>query len=409
MFKSNLEKYADLVVKVGVNVQKDQEVIINSTVETSDLARLITKKSYEAGARNVFVRYRDDIVNKMKIDMAPEEALEETRKWMIDGLLENHLKKGAAIISIIASDPDLLKDCDPNRVKKSMIAGQKASKAYKDYIMGGNTCWSLVAYPNDKWAKKVFPELSKEDAIDALWDKIFEVTRINSDNPIAEWETHLNTLDEKKNTLNNYKFKQLVYKSSGTDLTIDLSDRHVWLAGADDSNSGTRFLANIPTEEVFTAPLKTGLNGYVSSTKPLSYSGNLIEDFKITFENGKIVDFEAKKGEETLKNLIETDEGSHYIGEVALVPHNSPISNTETVFFNTLFDENASCHLAIGSAYPSCFEDFQNLSEEDFEKYEINQSLTHVDFMIGSDDLSVVGITDDGEKVDILKEGNWAI
>lgn len=408
-YLENLEKYAELAVNVGINVQEGQEVILNAPINTADLAQLITKKCYEAGASDVIVRYRDQITTHTKLKMAPEKTLKKARQWEIDGLLKEHVKKGAALISIISDDPDLMKDISPERMKTYMITQQKSAKEYKEYVMAGNSSWSLVAYPNKEWAERVFPDLKGEDAINRLWKDIFEITRIDTEDPVEAWNDHISTLNNKVNFLNENKIKKLIYKSEGTNLTIELSEKHLW-CGADDENvDNVNYLANIPTEEVFTLPKKDGVNGYVSSTKPLSYSGNLIENFKITFKDGKIVDFEAEKGEEYLKNLIETDEGSKYLGEVALVPHKSPISDKNTIYYNTLFDENASCHLAIGNAYMSCVKDGNNMSEKELEAIGFNTSLTHVDFMIGSADLDITGVTFDGREIKIFENGNWAI
>jgi len=408
-YLENLEKYAELAVNIGINVQKDQEVILNAPINAFDLTRLITKKCYEAGAKNVIVRYRDELITHTKLSMAPETSLKKARQWEIDGLLNEHVKNGAALLSIISSDPDLMKDIDPKRMKTHMLTQQKSSKEYKDYVMSGNAPWSLVAYPNKEWAERVFPDLKGQEAIDALWAHIFEMTRIDQEDPVEAWENHINLLNEKVAFLNNNKMKKLVYKSKGTDLTIELSEKHLWCGADDETFSGINYLANIPTEEVFTLPKKNGVNGYVSSTKPLSYSGNLIENFKITFKDGEIVDYEAEKGYDALKNLIETDDGSKYLGEVALVPFNSPISNKDTIYFNTLFDENASCHLAIGNAYMSCVEDGNNMSDDELEAIGFNKSLSHVDFMIGSKDLNIIGTTFDGKEIQIFKDGDWAI
>lgn len=340
--------------------------------------------------------------------MAPEESLKEARKWEIDGYLENHIKKGAALLSIISSDPDLMKDIAPDRMKAYTMAQQTAAKEYREYVLGGNSPWSLLAYPNIAWAERVFPDLKGQDAIDKLWEHIFEITRIDQEDPVEAWKNHLKNLNEKVDFLNDNKMQKLVYKSKGTDLTIELSEKHQW-CGADDTNiNDINFLANIPTEEVFTLPKKNSLNGYVTSTKPLSYTGNLIENFKITFKDGEIVDYEAEKGYDALKNLIDTDEGSKFIGEVALVPFDSPISNKNTIYYNTLFDENASCHLAIGSAYMSCVVGGNNMDENELKEVGVNKSLTHVDFMIGSADLQITGITFDGREIKIFENGNWA-
>jgi len=296
-YLENLEKYASLIVNVGLNVQKGQEVILNAPINTVDLARLIVRKSYEAGASDVIVRYSDEKITHTKLELSNEENLKNVRKWEYDGMLENHVKNGAALFSIISSDPDLMKDIDPDKMKTYTISQQKAAKEYKNYIMSGNSPWSLAAYPNKEWAERVFPNLKGQDAIDKLWEHIFEMTRIDQDDPVKAWNEHISNINEKVEFLNANKMKKLIYKSPVTDLTIELSEKHLW-CGADDELSGEnkiKYLANIPTEEIFTLPKKNGINGYVTSTKPLSYSGNLIEDFKITFKDGKIIDFDLMK------------------------------------------------------------------------------------------------------------------
>ncbi|MCW7999923.1 aminopeptidase [Clostridium sp. cpc1] len=256
---------------------------------------------------------------------------------------------------------------------------------------------------------KVFPNIPKKEALEKLWDAIFKTVRIDKEDPIEAWNEHLNNLDEKLEFLNEKKFKNLHYTSSnGTDLIIELPKGHIWSGGGDYNTKDVFFVANMPTEEVFTLPKKTGINGIIVSTKPLNYSGNLIDNFKLTFKDGKVVDFEAEKGYETLKNLLDTDEGARYLGEVALVPYDSPISNSNILFYNTLFDENASCHLAFGMAYPTCIEGGSEMNEKEKEVHGVNSSLVHVDFMVGSKDLDIVGETDEGEKLQIFKDGNWA-
>ena len=262
--------------------------------------------------------------------------------------------------------------------------------------------------PTQAWADKVFPELDEAKRMDALWDAIFKATRVDQEDPVAEWKKHTDTLDSKADHLNQKKYQALHYSAPGTDLTVELAKDHIWVSAGSVNENGVTFIANMPTEEVFTANAKTGVNGVVSSTKPLSYAGNLIENFTLTFKEGKVVDFKAEKGEETLKKLIETDEGSAYLGEIALVPHQSPISETDLIFFNTLFDENASNHFALGKAYPFCVEGGKNMSDEEVVAHGLNDSLTHVDFMIGSAEMNIDGITSDGKKEPVFRKGNWA-
>lgn len=275
--------------------------------------------------------------------------------------------------------------------------------------MADKFSWSIVAVPSPEWAAKVFPDLPEAQQVDRLWDVIFKTVRIGEQDAVAEWKTHLQNLDSRADLLNNKKYKKLHYTAPGTDLTIELPEGHIWVSGGSVNEQGHVFIANMPTEEVFTAPLKTGVNGTVRSTKPLSYGGNLIDGFSLTFENGRIVDYTAEQGLDALKNLIEMDEGAHYLGEVALVPHQSPISDTNILFYNTLFDENASNHLAIGNAYAFCLEGGKTMSKEELIERGMNSSLTHVDFMIGSGEMNIHGVTSEGAEEPIFLQGNWAV
>lgn len=406
-FENLLSKYAELSVRVGVNLQKGQTLVINSPIECAEFTRIVAKEAYKAGAKEVHVEWSDEELTLIKFMNAPEEAFKEFPKWKAEGY-EELAKNGAAFLSISASNPELLRDVDPKKIAESNKTRSIALKKYREYIMNSTVAWSIVSIPTKAWSKKVFPNLSEESAIEKLWENIFKIVRVDKDNPIDAWNDHLDNLQKKVEFLNEKKFKKLHYISKGTDLTIELPEKHIWAGGGEYNSKQTYFVANMPTEEVFTLPLKTGVNGKVKSTKPLNYSGNLIDNFTLIFKDGKIVDFSAEKGYETLKKLIETDEGSHYLGEVALVPYDSPISNSNIIFYNTLFDENASCHLALGEAYPICLEGGSNMNEEKLEKSGANISLTHVDFMVGSPDLDITGETRDDEVVHIFKNGNWA-
>ncbi|WP_078547792.1 aminopeptidase [Litchfieldia alkalitelluris] len=406
-FEQNLEKYADLAVRVGVNVQKGQTLIVNAPISTAEYVRKVAKKAYEAGAKNVHIEWSDEETTRIKYDLAPDEAFNEFPVWKAKGY-EEMGEEGAAILSIVSSNPDLLKGVDPERIANANKAYGQAMEKFRSFIQSDKISWSIVAVPSEAWAAKVFPDIPKEEQQTKLWDAIFMATRVDLDDPVQAWKEHNATLKSKEQYLNEKKYKILHYKAPGTDLTIELPDTHVWIGGGSDNEQGTPFVANMPTEEVFTVPLKTGVNGYVTSSKPLSYGGNLIENFKVTFENGRIVDVSAEAGEETLKRLVETDEGSHYLGEVALVPHDSPISNSNIIFFNTLFDENASHHLAIGNGYSFCIEGGKTMSKEELEKNGVNTSITHVDFMIGSADMDIDGIKEDGTVEAVFRNGNWA-
>jgi aminopeptidase len=406
-FQRNLEKYAELAVQVGVNVQKGQTLVVNATIDGAELVRLIVKKAYEIGAKDVVVNWADDAVSRTKYDLAPDEAFTVYPEWRAKET-EDLAEKGAAFMSVIASSPDLLKGVNPERIANYQKAAGKALVNYRKMIQSDKVSWTVVAAASPSWAAKVFPDEPAENQVSRLWEVIFKATRVDTDNPVEAWKKHDQNLHEKVNYLNEKHYEKLHYTAPGTDLTIELPKNHLWVGAGSVSESGVEFMANMPTEEVFTVPFKTGVNGTVASTKPLSYGGNIIDRFSITFENGKIVGVKAKEGEDILRRLVETDEGSHYLGEVALVPYNSPISQSNILFFNTLFDENASNHLAIGSAYAFCIDGGKQMSTDELKENGLNQSITHVDFMIGSAEMNIDGITADGKTEPVFRKGNWA-
>ncbi|MGM7636772.1 aminopeptidase [Bacillus sp. Hm123] len=406
-FQQTLEKYAELAVKVGVNIQSGQTLVINTSTDSTEFVRLIVKKAYEAGAKHVHVEWNDDAVTRLKYDLAPDEAFHEFPKWRAQ-MLEELAEEGAAFMSVISSSPDLLKGVQSERIANSQKASGQALNKYRQFIQSDKVSWCVVASPSAAWAQKVFPDLPQEEQVPALWEAIFKAVRADVDQPVEAWKQHDQALHTKVDYLNSRGYKSLHYTAPGTDLTIDLPEGHLWVGAGSVNEKGHEFMANMPTEEVFTVPHKTGVNGHVASTKPLSYGGNIIDEFTVTFENGRITEVTAKEGEEVLKKLVETDEGSHYLGEIALVPHHSPISESNILFYNTLFDENASNHLAIGSAYAFCIEGGKTMSQEELEKNGLNTSITHVDFMIGSEQMNIDGITADGQKEPIFRNGNWA-
>lgn len=407
-FQEKLENYADLAVRVGVNIQEGQTLYVRTPMHAAPYVREVAKKAYAAGAKHVRVEWSDEELAKIKYEMAPEEAFSEFPEWQANVLVQE-AEHGAAFLSISGSDPDLLKNIDPERIATANKTTGAANSTFRRYIQSDKVSWSIVAVPSEKWAEKVFPEAKGEEAVNLLWDAIFAATRMDEKDPIAAWKEHLATLDEKMTLLNEKHFHALHYTSEGTDLTIELPETHIWASGGSTNKDGVDFVANMPTEEVFSAAKKDGVNGTVSSTKPLNYGGTLITDFTLTFKDGKVVDFSAKEGEETLKRLLDTDEGARSIGEVALVPHQSPISDTNIIFFNTLFDENASNHLALGSAYAFNIEGGKDMSPEELEKNGLNQSITHVDFMMGSADMNIDGVHKDGTKEPVFRNGGWAL
>ncbi len=406
-FQQNLEKYAELAVRVGVNIQPNQNLTINASTEVAEFVRIVVRKAYEAGARNVYVEWHDDIVSRTRYELASEEALSEYPEWKAKGL-ETLAENDGAFMSIISSDPDLLSGIDPKRIAAAAKASGIALTKYRNYLQADKASWTVIAAASKDWAAKVFPNEAEDKQVEKLWEAIFRTTRTDQPDPVKAWKEHDQNLHNKVDYLNSKKYKKLQYKAPGTDLTIELHDTHTWVGAGSENEKGNFFMANMPTEEVFTVPLRNGVNGVVKSTKPLSYSGNLIDNFSLTFENGRIIDVKAEKGEAVLKQLVETDEGSHYLGEIALVAHDSPISQSGILFYNTLFDENASNHLAIGNGYAFCVEGGKKMSREELEKVGVNSSITHVDFMIGSAEMDIDGILEDGTKEAIFRNGTWA-
>lgn len=406
-YEKQLQKYAELLVKVGLNVQEKEPVYIQASIDASEFVHLVVEEAYKIGAEDVKVSYKDDRLAQLKYQYEPEAFFENVKQYDIDEKMD-YLDRKAAFLSIVSSSPDSLKDADPNKIRKSMAANGKAFKDYMVAVQSDRMSWCVASYPSVGWAKMMFPELSDDEAVNKLLETILKTVRVDQEDPVKAWEEHDHLLHEKADYLNNKKYKALHYKSEGTDLTIELPNGQYWSGASSVNSKGNSFVANMPTEEVFTAPHKNGVNGTVSNTLPLSYSGNIIDDFTLTFKDGEVVDYKAGVGEEILKSILETDEGSKRLGEVALVPVDSPISNMNTLFYNTLFDENASCHIALGSAYAFCIEGGKDMSAEQLAENGLNDSTTHVDFMIGSKDLSIDGILENGEKEPVFRDGNWA-
>lgn len=407
-FEQKLGQYAELIVRVGINVQQGQEVFITGSIEMADLVRLVAGKAYGAGASNVHVDWTDEALSRMKYEKAADDVF--TRFPEFETVKRNaFVANGAAFISIVSPNPDLLKGIDSQRIGNFQKAAGQGLAEFRRAIQADKVSWTVVAASTKDWATKVFPDATAEQAVEQLWTAIFQAVRLHEADPVKAWEEHNATLHQKSDILNRKHYRKLQYRAPGTELTIELPEKHVWVAASSTNSNNVPFMANMPTEEVFTVPLKTGVNGYVSSTKPLSYGGNIIDGFKLTFEEGRIVKVEAELGQENLQQLVDTDEGSHYLGEVALVPHESPISKSNVLFFNTLFDENASNHLAIGSGYAFNVEGGKQMSPEELVSSGVNSSITHVDFMIGSAEMDVDGVLDDGTVEAIFRNGNWAI
>ncbi len=402
------KEYAALLVRVGLNVQKGQTLVISSPVECAWFVRLCAAEAYDAGCRDVVVNWNDDALGRMKYLHADDSVFDGVPLWRRH-FFNDYALEGAAYLAISASDPENLKGVDSGRIIRAQQASGKALKDFQRLQMCGGFPWCIASIPIPSWAETVFPDESGEAAMEKLWDAILSAVRISGDGTAVEkWRAHLDTLHRRMEKLNALRFKSLHYTNAlGTDLVVELPEGHVWEAGNDVTLSGQEYIANIPTEEIFTSPLKTGVNGVVCSAMPLVHDGNIIDKFRFTVKDGKIVEACAEQGEETLRAAIGVDEGASYFGEVALVPYDSPISNQNILFYNTLFDENAACHIAFGEAYP-CLEGGQQMTKEELKARGLNDSMTHVDFMVGTPDLSIVGVTRDGREVPVFVNGNFA-
>ncbi|MFR7592909.1 MAG: aminopeptidase [Longibaculum sp.] len=403
-----LKKYAELLVKQGVNLQKGQELIVEASIECYELAREITAQAYAVGTKDVIVYYSDEKISRMRFENCDVEHFETVPQYLIE-LRNQYALKNAALISITSSDPEAMKGIDPMKIQTWSKAVRVACKPFYDGMDLGINRWCIAGAPSVAWANKVFPDMSDSEAVKALWQAIFKVTRCDSENPVETWNEHRRSFEKRIQVLNEKKIQSLHYTNSlGTDLTIGMNKDYVFAGGGGYTTDGIYSFPNIPTEEIFTSPNRNQVNGVVYSAMPLNYNGNLIDEFSMTFENGRIVDYSAKEGYEVLKSIIETDEGSHYLGEVALIPYDSPIRNLGILFYNTLFDENASCHLAIGKGFGECIKDGLSMTKEQLFEKGINDSLTHIDFMIGTKDLSIVATLEDGEEFVVFKDGNFA-
>lgn len=408
-----LQKYAEVVVKVGLNLRAGQRLVITYgatrgvPLEFAPLVREIAKAAYTAGARYVDVVWGDEQMLPLRVQNAPKDSFTEYSQWQIQAVLEK-VKNGDALLSIVGSNPDLLGGLDSDLVGIMQKTHLEQWGAISQHVMKNAVNWCLVAYAGEAWAKKIFPKLEPEKAQAKLWKAIFETVRVDQPNPVKAWEKHIVTLRARANYLQTKQYTALHYSAPGTDFTLGLPPGHKWISAQSMAQNGVAFTANLPTEEVFTLPDRNRADGVVTSTFPLSYGGTLIEDFQVTFENGRITKVTAKKGEAALQKLVATDEGSRRLGEVALVPASSPIAQRGHLFYNTLFDENASCHIAIGRAYRFTLVGGEELNDEEFMAQGGNTSLNHVDFMIGSPKMDIDGIKKDGTREPVMRKGEWA-
>ncbi|TKJ21619.1 MAG: aminopeptidase [Promethearchaeota archaeon Loki_b32] len=414
-FEQNLKKYAKVIVKVGLNLQPGQRLLIGGLTLSNDgtplefapLVRLIAKEAYQIGARLVDVMWGDDQLRLIRFQHAPKDSFEVFPKWRIDAEVKIG-EAGDADLVIVSSDPELLREQDPQLITKFQQTFFKHVKPLSDLISKNAMNWLAASGATDGWANKVFPTFPKKSRKAKLWDSIFEICRVKEKDPISAWRDHIDQLGKRKDYLNSKKYNELKLIAPGTDLTIGLPKGHKWVGGITTTQNGINFTPNMPTEEIFTIPHKDKTEGIVSSTKPLYYGGVIIEDFRLKFSEGRIIEVKAKKGADFLLKTLETDNGARYLGEIALVPHSSPISQSDLLFYNTLIDENAAIHVAFGRARKFNLENGEEMSDDDFAGVGGNLSLIHIDFMIGSGEMDVDGITEDGTFEPIMRNGEWA-
>ena len=408
-----LKKYAELIVKVGLNLRAGQRLIINNgstrgvPLHAAPIVREVARAAYEAGARYVDVIWNDEALLRTRAQLAPRDSFKEYSKWHIKGLMDM-VDNGDAMLTIRSNNPDLLSDLDPEFVGEWQKTHLENFDPVTLAVTKNKTNWCVVSAAGPEWAIKIFPKLTPEKAEAKLWTTIFEMTRLDRPDPIAAWQDHIQNLLKRAKYLTTKQYIQFKYTAPGTDLTLGLPRGHVWIAARESAQNGIDFTANLPTEEVFTLPHRGQAEGTLSATLPLVYGGSMIEDFSLTFEKGRVVKVNARKGEAILKKMVEADEGAGRFGEVALVPESSPIAKRKTLFYDTLIDENASCHLAVGRGYQTCLENAKNITDEEFMQRGGNVSITHVDFMIGSNKMDIDGVGEDGTSEPVMRGGEWA-
>ncbi len=407
MNKLQLRRYAKLLAKTGINVKKGQWVMVTAELDQPEFVEMVVEELYRAGAGKVTVEWSHQPLTKLHYIYMREEALEKIEKWELEKL-ELRKKELPAMLYIESEDPDGLAGVDQEKFTSVRMSRTKVIKPYRD-AMENKYQWCIAAVPSKAWAKKVFPDLMVNTAVEKLWDAILSASRADGNDPVRDWARHNDELAQRCDYLNRLKLVSLEYKSkNGTDLKVGLIPESSFKGGGEETIGGAYFNPNIPSEEIFISPKAGEAEGIVYSTKPLSYQGELIEDFSVRFEGGKVTEVKAKKNQHLLEKMISMDEGAKMLGECALIAYDSPINNTGILFYNTLFDENASCHLALGRGFNECVKGFEDMTNEEIHAKGINDSMIHVDFMIGSDDLEVIGVTKNGERVPLFKNGNWA-
>ncbi len=405
-----LADYAKFAVQIGVNPQKGQTLIIRAPIEAAHFARCCAAVAYGLGVREVVVHYNDEKLSRIKTEYTDVEVLEDIKPWHLRSYMDYaESEGGACVLSIASRDPEIYKGLDSEKISRATAAATKAMKPWQALTMSDKIQWCIVAIPSTAWASKVFPNMPHDIAEEKLWNVIFDVCRVTDGNVVSAWQEHIAKTMARRDRMNELKIDTLHFTSqNGTDLKIGLADDAIWEGAQSSTPEGYTFIANIPTEEVFTAPHRLHTDGIVYGTKPYVYNGNIIEGFCLTFKDGVVVDYDAYQGKEILKQLLETDEGALHIGEVALVPASSPINRSGILFFNTLFDENAACHIALGKGYPGTVVGGTAMSTQELLEKGVNDSLVHEDIMIGSPDMKIMGITKEGETVKVFEHGEWA-
>jgi aminopeptidase len=397
---------AEVAVKVGLGLQDGQELVMTASLDSAPLARRITEQAYRAGASLVTTLFTDDEATLMRYRHAPDASFDCAAKWLYDGMGAAY-KSGSARLAITGGNPALLSNEDPDKVGRANHATSQAYRPALELITRHAINWTIVAGATPAWAEAVFPEEDRESALSKLWDAIFEITRVLGDDPVAAWKAHDAELHKRKDMLNEKRYAALRYRGPGTDFELGLADDHLWMGGGTTAGNGLYCIPNMPTEEVFTTPHKDRAHGTVTATKPLSHQGTMIEGIAVRFEKGRIIEARATRGQEVLERLIDTDDGARRLGEVALVPHSSPIAASGLLFLNTLFDENAASHIALGQAYSSCVRDGDRLTPEQLAARGANDSLIHVDWMIGSGKLDIDGVTASNVAEPLMRQGEW--
>ncbi len=403
-----LEQYAEMCIKVGVRIEKGDELWINANLDQPEFVTMVVEQAYKAGAKKVIVRWNHDPVNRLTNKYATLGTLSKVAPYEL-ARWKYASKKMPAMLHIISDDPDAMKGINQAKIAKARMRSYPKIKKYRD-VMDGHYKWCIVAVPGKAWAKKVFPNLNEDEAVESLWNAILKCARVDENNTTNNWVEHNKYLVEKSKKLRKLNLKCLDYEASnGTNFHVELIPNCLWGAGIETTAEGKKFNPNMPTEEVFTSPQYGKAEGKLVASKPLSYMGKLIEDFSITFKDGKVIKVEARKNQDALEHMVKMDEGASMLGEVALVPYTSPINQTGILFYETLFDENACCHFALGAGFGECIDGGSSMTPEQLKEKGINDSMIHVDFMIGTSDLSIIGTTKDNKKVQIFKDGVWAI